>query len=175
MKNRLREDLAAMGDVITQSGMKFAANNAFHIEESLLYKSAGDGVRTVEFIRVMENRLLFVEAKTTFANPNNPAEGNYSRFQSEIDQICEKLIHSLNMYSSVKVGATDKPFPEKFVPPEKVSIVFVLVIKNHENEWCKPVYAKLVEQLPLYLKKIWKPNVVVMNHETATKWNLTVC
>ena len=163
-----------MGDVITQSGMNFAADNTFHIEESLLYKSVGDGVRTVEFVRVMENRLLFVEAKTTFANPNNPTEGNLSRFQSEIDQICEKLIHSLNMYSSVKVGVVDIPFSRGFVPPEKVSIVFVLVIKNHASEWCKPIYAKLVEQLPLYLKKIWKPDVVVMNHETAAKWNLTV-
>ena len=62
---------------------------------------------TVEFVRVTENRLLFVEAKTSFANTNNPAEGNFVKFQSEIDQIYEKLMHSLNMYSSVKVGAAD--------------------------------------------------------------------
>ena len=163
-----------MGDVITQSGMDFAADNAFHIEESPLYKSAGDRVRTVEFIRIIGNRLLFIEAKTTFANPDNPAGGNFIRFESEIDQICEKFIHSLNMYSSVKVGVADNPFPERFMPPEKISIVFVLVIKNHEIEWCKPIYAKLVETLPLYLKKIWKPHVIVMNHEIAMKWNLVV-
>jgi len=118
--------------------------------------------------------LLFVEAKTSFANPNNPANGNFSRFQSEIGQICEKLIHSLNMYSSVKVGVAEIPFPESFISPEKVSIVFVLVIKNHKNERCRHVYAKLVEMLPLYLKKIWKPEVHVINHETAAKWHLTI-
>ena len=36
-----------------QSGMDFIADNTFHIEESDLYKNAGDGIKSVEFVREM--------------------------------------------------------------------------------------------------------------------------
>ena len=162
-----------MAEVITESGMDFIADNTFHIEKSELYSGIGEGVRSVEFIRVIDDRLLFVEAKTSFPNPNNPSSENLEKFQTAIEDICEKFIHSLSLFSSVKVGVTESSFPNEFVMPEKVSLNFVFVIKSHELEWCRLVEKKLYTTFPSYMKKIWKPNIYVINQENAKKLNLT--
>jgi len=158
---------------ITESGMDFVSENTFQIEKSAAYRNSGKGIRSVEFVRVKEDKLLFVEAKTTFPNPDNPSKENPDRFQSEIKDICDKFIHSLNLFSSVNVGVAEYAFPDDFALPDKVSLVFLLVVKTHESKWCIPVAKALTETLPPYLKKIWKPTVLVINHEDATKQKLT--
>ena len=163
-----------MSDTITESGMCFFADNAFYIEKSPLYTRLNGGIKSVEFVRVLDKKLMFVEAKTAFANPHNPDKDNYAKFRSSVDEICEKFIHTLNMYASVEVGVSKESYPDSFIPPTKVSLVFVLVVKNHEHEWCTPICEKLIEALPTYLKKIWRPDVRVINHETAKQWNLIV-
>jgi len=163
-----------MSNVISESGMDFIADNTFYIEESTLFKNIGDGIKSVEFIRVIDDKLLFVEAKTTFPNPNNPSIDNYQKFLSEANDICEKFIHSLNILASVKVCTTEEVFPDDFILPEKVIIVFILVIKNHELKWCKPIKKKIISTLPLYLKKIWKPEIYVINKNMAIKYNLII-
>lgn len=70
------------------SGMDFIADNAFPIEESQAYKSVCD-VKSVEFVRIKKDKLLFVEAKTSIANPENSPEP----FREEIKKICDKYIH----------------------------------------------------------------------------------
>ena len=161
-----------MLNTITESGMDFVADNAFHIETSQLYLNLGAGIKSVEFLRVIDNKLLFVEAKTTFPNPNNPSADNLVRFHSEIDDICDKFIHSLNLLSSVEVGVAESVTDKEFALPGKVSLEFCLVIRNHEPEWCKDVEKAFMAAFPLYLKKIWKPTVYVINQEIATKWHL---
>jgi hypothetical protein len=163
-----------MADVIIESDMKFISDNTFHIEKSGLYTKLGDGIRSVEFIRVKDEKLLFVEAKTTFPNPENPSLENYEKFQSEINDICDKFIHSLNLYSSIKVGVNEENFADSFVSTEKVFLIFILVVKNHKPEWCRKIEPKIIAALPQYLKKIWEPKVYVINHETAIKRNLTI-
>lgn len=157
-----------------QSGMDFIADNTFHIEKSAIYTNIGEGIKSVEFIRAKEDKLLFVEAKTTLPNPDNPSAENYKRFQEEINDICDKFIHSLNLYASVIIGVNEETFANDFAPPETISLVFMLVVKNHESSWCKKIKSKLISMLPSYLKKIWKPEVYVLNHETAIKQNLTI-
>ena len=117
---------------------------------------------------------MFIEAKTTFPNPNNPSAENLAKFQTGIDDICNKFIHSLNIFASVKVGVAENAFGDDFIMLEKVSLVFILVIKNHELQWCKKIKDKLIATLPSYLKKIWRPTVYVINHETASKRGLTI-
>ena len=163
-----------MDNIISESGMNFVADNAFYIEKCLSYENIkSDGIKSVEFIRAKDDKLLFIEAKKTFPNPGNPAADNPTIFQSEIDKICDKFKHSLNLYSSIAVGAANESFPADFKPADKVSLVLVLVIKDHEPQWCKPVKTKLLKTLPPYLKKIWKPKVYVINHITATEQRLT--
>ena len=164
----------AMAKIITESGMDFIADNTFFIEKATLYLNLGSGVRSVEFVRLMGDKLLFIEARTTFPNPNNPSVENYAKFKSEIEEICEKFIHSLNLYSSVKTGVAEDALPDNFVSPDKVFLSFILVVKNHELKWCKPIREKLKMSLPVYVKKIWKPEVFVINQDTAVERNLVM-
>ena len=159
---------------INESGMVFVADNALYIEKSDLYASLGDCVRSVEFIRVKEDRLLFVEAKASFANPNNPNGENVSKFQSEVDEVCEKFIHSLNLLSSVVIGVAGNVFDCDFVLPNSFSLVFILVIQNHEMKWCKQVQNRIKVSLPKHIIKIWKPVIYVINREIAIKRELVV-
>ena len=163
-----------MDSVIKESGMDFIAENTFHIEKSELYRNLGESVRSVEFVRVKDDKLLFVEAKITFPNPNNPSVENFAKYQAEIDEICDKFIHSLNLFSSVKVGVAKNAFTGDFVLPEKVTLMFILVIKEHELIWCKRIKETLMDALPLYLKRIWDPTVWVINQEVAAKYNLVI-
>ena len=161
-----------MVNVITESGIDFIADNVFHIEKSDLYRKIGEGIKSVEFVRVNGHELLFVEAKTTFANPNTPSAENLVKYQKEIDDICSKFVHSLNLFSSVKVGAAEDEFSNDLILPAKVSLAFILVVKQHELKWCRKIGAALLDALPTYLKTIWKPTVYVLNHETAIKYSL---
>ena len=150
-------------NIINESGMDFITENSFYIEKSAQYESVQENIRSVEFVRVKDDKLIFVEAKTTFPNPENDNQ----RYDEEISEICEKFIHSINLYSSIEVGVADEGFPEDFKPNENMSLVFLLVIKNHKPEWCRPINKKIMSVLPSYLKTIWKPSVFVINHKTA--------
>jgi hypothetical protein len=162
-----------MTKTITESGMDFIADNAFHIEKSDIYTKLKDSIKTVEFIRAKDDNLLFVEAKSSFPNPNN--SGSFVKFQSEIDDICDKFIHSLNLYSSIAIGVNEQLLPD-FQPAIKVSLNFVLIFNNFDHKWCAPVEKALTNQLRKSecIAKIWKPTVFVINHETATKQNLII-
>jgi len=157
-----------------QSGMDFIADNTLHIEESELYKNVGEGVRSVEFVRIKDGNLLPVEARTTFPNPNNPCKDNKARFQNEIDEICDKFMHSLNMLSSIELGVTAETYPDDFLLPEETSLVFMLVVKNHEFKWLGSIKNKIEANLARYLKNIWRPKVLVLNQNAAIKQGLVV-
>jgi len=163
-----------MFDVIKESDMSFISENTFQIEKSEVYSRLEEGIKTVEFIRAMDDNLLFIEAKTAFPNPNNPDADNVERFHSEVGAICDKFVHSLNLLSAIEVGVLHDAGVGNMAIPEKVSVAFLLIIKNHEDTWCKPIEVKLIASLPNYLKKIWKPKVQVINHMTAIKQNLAI-
>jgi hypothetical protein len=139
-----------MTNPIIESGMSFIAENTYHIEKSAAYQGVGDGIRSVEFVRKKGNTLLFVEAKTTFPNPENSPE----QYTTEICEICDKFIHSLNLFSSVKVGVHYDTLPPEFILQETISLSLVLVISRHKDEWCDEVKAELNKALPQYFKKI---------------------
>jgi hypothetical protein len=50
---------------INESGMSFIANtdDTYHIEKSQTFLKAGRGIKTVEFIRQVDGKLQFIEAK----------------------------------------------------------------------------------------------------------------
>ena len=172
-----------MDKTVRHSGMDFVDDNVFHIEKSSMFTQLGEGIKSVEFIRSIGNRLLFIEAKPSFPNPNNPTpnpdKGNKTGselFREEIDDICEKFIHSLNLYAAIDVGVTDSEFPPEYKPSDKVSLVFILVINSFEKAWCNSVEIELVNKLrkSICIFKIWKPKVHVINHKTAFQRNLII-
>lgn len=158
-----------MAEIIIESGMNFIADNTFHIEKSPQYTRLKGSVRSVEFVRAKDDKLIFVEAKLSFPNPGKADEDRPARFHEEVGVICEKFIHSLNLYSSIYVGITEEDFPADFKPADKTSLVFVLVIKSFERGWCIPVEKALTNKLrqSRCIANIWKPEVFVMNEESA--------
>ena len=174
MKNKLKKDLE-MAKIITESGMNFIADNTFHIEKSSIYTKLNDCIKTVEFIRAKGDNLLFIEAKSSFPDPENPKPDNIQNFQSQVVDICQKFIHSLNLYASIAIGVNEE-LPPDFKPAVKVSLMFVLIFKNFEKKWCIPIEKALKTQLAKSkcIAKIWQPTVLVINHETATKRDLII-
>ncbi|WP_059370541.1 hypothetical protein [Treponema endosymbiont of Eucomonympha sp.] len=152
------------------SDMTFIADDAYVIEEAPVRLACGDGIRSVEFILHKNTNLLFIEAKTTFAHPENSPQP----YENEIDEICEKFVHSLNLLAAVKIGIAADVLPESFADLNKVSPTFVLVVRDHEPKWCRPIKSAIVQSLPTYFKKIWKPAICVINHGTAIKRSLVM-
>jgi hypothetical protein len=152
------------------SDMDFISDNAYVIEESSARLACGDGIRSVEFIRRKNMSLLFIEAKTTIANPENSPQP----YEIEISEICEKFIHSLNLLSAVKLGIVADTLPDDFTKLDNTSLTFVLVVRKYKLEWCRPTRRAIEQALPTYLKKIWKPAVHVINHDTAIKHGIAI-
>jgi hypothetical protein len=162
-----------MPEPIVESGMEFISDNSYHLEKSQAFASVNDGksgIKSVEFIRKKNDMLLFVEAKTTFPHPESAETPE--RFDEEIGDICDKFIHSLNLYSSIKIGVTENYLPDVFDSLEKISLMLVLVVRNHKDVWCKPIKSGLEQRLPYYFRKIWKPTVLVLNFGLAKEFHL---
>jgi hypothetical protein len=163
--------------------MEFVSENVFHIEKSPQYARLRGSIRTVEFVRAKGDRLLFVEAKSSFPNPNNlkpnVVKGNKTGkeiFLEEVADICDKFAHSLSLYSAISIGATDDGFPDDYEPSTKAALSFVLVIRGFEKTWCDEIERALKERIreSVSITKIWKPEVLVMNDETAARRNIAV-
>ena len=64
--------------MIEESGMRFGEfedRDLFLIEKSEIFRSLGEGIKTVEFIVKRDDRLvIFLEAKTSCPNENNRNE-----------------------------------------------------------------------------------------------------
>jgi hypothetical protein len=165
-----------MSEYIEESEMSFISDDAFRIENSDTYKTLrGKGIKTVEFVRALNNeKLAFIEAKKSFANPENPLPGNLAKFESEAGEICEKFLHSLNLFASVKIGVYKETLPEIAQNEKTTSLVFVLVVKYHNCKGCKMIETKIEKLLPAYLKAIWKPEIRVVNYQKAITLNLAV-
>ena len=162
-----------MAKTITESGMDFIVDNAFHIEKSDIYTKLNESIKTVEFIRAKDDKLLFVEAKSSFPNPNNPK--SFVNFQSETDDICDKFVHSLNLYASILVGVNEQLMSD-FNSADRVYLDFVLVLNNFEKSWCVRIKDAITNQLrkSKCMAKIWKPEVSVINCEMAQRLNLII-
>ena len=167
--------------VVLHSGMNFIIDNTFEIEKSPEYIQIGKDIKTVEFIRALESKLLFVEAKSSFPNPNNPNPNpekdnktGKELFREEVEKICEKFVHSLNLYSSIAIGINGDGFPPDYMPSKKVSLDFVLVINGFQKSWCDEIKRALMNKICKSdsMTRIWKPQVFVMNHEDAQKCNI---
>ena len=154
------------------SGLKFIDDNVFHIEKSPIYTQLGEGVKSVEFVRSKGDKPLFVEARSSFPNPKNSDK----EFREQIADICDKFTHSLNLYPAVDVGVTESDFPREYIPSDKVSLLFVLVINGFEKTWCDEVERALLNKIreSICMARIWKPEVCVLTYETAIKKKLTI-
>jgi hypothetical protein len=146
--------------------MNFIANtdDTYHIEKSSAYSGVGNGVKTVEFVRRMkDDRLWLVEAKAVF-----PDEDDKSKRGEWIKAVCDKFLHSLNLYCAVKLNVVTDTLPSAF---DDNNVLFVLVIREQPLDKCEKVQEVLRDRLLPYLR-IWKTNILVINYDKAKEYRL---
>jgi len=157
---------------ITESGMVFGdfdSESLFHIEKSDVYKKLGDGIKSVEFLYLRDRKkLMFVEAKKS-----SPNTDNIEKFEEFIEEITTKFIHSFELWMSLVTKRREADIAVPLVNPEmdKVNITFVLVIKDHKEEWLPPITRAINSVMMPYLK-IWQSKAIALNDEIAKKWQL---
>ncbi|MCL1843824.1 MAG: hypothetical protein FWF79_08425 [Defluviitaleaceae bacterium] len=148
----------------------FAGGNSFHIEKSDFRIKQCKNVKTVEFITLRKkNKLYFIEAKLTAPNPNNPE--NKDNIFKYYQDLTGKIQQSIDMFVSKEIGVNfdySKEFPLCFNESNFSSfkLVFLLIIRNHEKEWCSDVQAILQQKL-LATTKIWNMEIIVLTGEEA--------
>lgn len=159
---------------IQESKMIFEFNEEqiFQIENSKLHHDIGDGIKTVEFVvTVKENEIYFVEAKSSSPRP---IPENKEKFETFINEISDKFIHSFNMYLSAVLERNNfEEIPEKLfeIKKDKAIFKFILIIKNHSIEWLLPLKEAIHKKILPHIK-IWESNVVLMNEEIAREYML---
>ena len=151
----------------------------FIIEDSHIYKRLGEGIKTVEFIlKYGENKIIFLEAKTSCPNAENRYESDEKsvKFEEYYSDITEKFIHSLQIYLATildrfedtnEVGT--KLLEKKSM--DNIQLKFILVVKEADIVWLAGSMAELKARLLQY-RKIWGIDIVVLNEELARQYKL---
>lgn len=163
-----------------ESGMKFTfkSENFFPIE-ALIKSQQGDFdcVKTCEWVICprsgrMEDKILFIEAKTSAPNCNNCQPENIhseitlsdsnwkllSPFDIYIREICQKFLDSYSLWQSLHDGNHEtlrKSLPGHAHKCSKQRTpVFILVIKNFKEEWLQPILDEIKKQFRHFLR-VW--------------------
>lgn len=158
----------------------FLPEDVFQIENSRLQCSFGEGIKTVEFVLLKDNdKLLFVEAKTSCPNQNNKHESleKAQKFEAYFKDISDKFIDSLQMMLNVILQRNPNTDDigenlKKWGLYSKVKFRFVLVIKMAKDvEWLAGPKEELEARL-LRWRKLWDAEIVVLNEELAVRYGL---
>ena len=156
---------------ITESGMVFGPmeeSKLYHIEQSDEYKAIQNETKIAEFIywRESENRLIVLEAKSTFAKSEKERS-------AEVAIICEKFLNSLDIYLASLIKKNLKPIFSQ-IDYNRLSLRFTLVIKDYTKDGTNQLTDKIRQELNKVIraKKIWKPICYVLNLEEAKKRGL---
>ena len=169
--------------MIIESGMTFGPfpeGRCFYIEKSKCYAVIQKHIRMAEFLLLRINNekpvIWIVEAKSSTPRPET--QPNFDDFIAEIQ---EKLINafSLGWASCLKRHQhAEAELPEGFkkLSLSQVDVKFVLVIKNHQDEWLPPLQDALRIALRSTVKTwAFSPNsVVVINDALAQQHGLTM-
>lgn len=166
-----------MAVVITESGMQFGAyaeEQVFRLEKSIQYteKLMSNEIKSCEFILCRENKLYFIEAKSTCPKQitAETTEEKKEKYKSYIQDIVLKMRHSLTLYSTIllrRYSADGVSELLRQVNMSKLQIILVLVVKNAEKEWLIPFQEVFRRELKDEMK-IWKiSSFMVINEATA--------
>jgi hypothetical protein len=136
---------------ITESGVTFGPFDeeaCFHIEQSKLFASLGEGIKTVEFLLVKPGRrgalnLLFVEAKSSVPRPTTQPE-----FAERFAEIRDKMLAALLVFVGARLGrhgAAADELPEQLQALDLAAaqVKFVLVIPDAPDAELAPLQDKM--------------------------------
>lgn len=152
-----------MGVTIFESDMQFGEykeEQVFQIEKSEQYtkKLRQQSVRCCEFILLRSKKLCFIEAKTSYPDPQNAKTSAEKKEQylEDIQEITEKMRHSLNVYASILLNRySQEGVSEAMRNVEELEIRLILIIKNAKKTWIAPLQDVFRKELKAEMR-IWK-------------------
>lgn len=155
---------------------EFDKENLFHIEDSQIYKNLGSGIKTIEFIiKRADNRITFVEAKTSCPNAANINESDekQTKFEEFYSSVTDKFIASFYIYLAAILNRfhniSEVGDALNTHDMQGTQIEFILVIKKADDiAWLAGPLAELKKRL-LMVRKIWGIKVKVLNEELAER------
>lgn len=166
-----------MSITIIESGLQFGEyeeNRLFHAEQSMIYRSLGKGISTVEFVLFNDPiEILMIEAKSS-----SPQPSNQENFDDFIEDIYRKFAHSVDTYFSLvlnRLQDKENEMPECFRTADySISkIRLILVINGHRIAWLPPIRDAIRRKLDRQVK-IWRLEIAVINHLQARELGLLV-
>lgn len=166
-----------MGVIIRESDMVFgdySKESVFQIERSVQYneKLRKNGVRSCEFILRRGDKLFFIEAKKSCPNQidANSSEEKKIKYHEYIQEIVEKMRHSLDMYANILLKRYSQDgVSDQLKDVENLEMRLILVVKNAERSWLDPFRDKFRKELRKEMQ-IWKiPDFIILNEEQARK------
>lgn len=161
---------------INESNMTFGPfeeSHIFHIEQSKLYRSAGENIKTVEFLYSRDfSAISFIEAKSSSKKITDDTTVESNEF---IDLVAEKFLHSFALYCSTLLGRheSSNDISEELLKIDisQAAINFFLVIHGHREEWLPPIREMLLKKLKPY-RQIWDLKIFVLNDAGAQEYRL---
>lgn len=168
-----------MAVTIKESGMTFGPfldEQCFYIEKSNIYAKLQNGLPIAEFLLIQPDRNLLwvVEAKSSSPNPSN--RESKLKFDDFIVEISRKLLNAFTLGLTLCLGRHVDNIDElssrfQEIDYGSVTIIFLLVIKGHKEEWLAPLNEALQRELK-DASKIWPLKVITMNEKAAQKYKL---
>jgi hypothetical protein len=157
----------------------FSEEECFHIEKSTIYTRNKDSVKMVEFVllqdaRDIQEKLLFVEAKSSFSQPVNQSD-----FDKNVDDVCAKMVNAFHLFLALYLKRHQEyevELNQRFqnLNMANVDLRFILVIHGFKEEWLPPVKDAFTKQF-IPFKKKWKLTgspFLVLNDNMAQEYNL---
>jgi len=158
----------------TESEMEFSypEKDCYRIEHSRTYSALGSGVKICECVVRKDDRILFVEAKSSFAYAKE--EG---RFQKELADIQEKFMNTVQVYIGLLV---DRPYSHSdTLPPglmgdsvRKAPMKCYLIIRRYDGDALQSVDDALNQKLAAFRKTLAIEDIKVISAEKAQKHGL---
>ncbi len=150
-----------------ESGMNFILDNYSYImeDDSFYVKMSSDyGTKDVDFIIKRENKLLFIEAKTS-----SPRE-----LKDYINEIVVKFIDSLFIFTGIILNRNNTQ--SSIITPEmnkvshlKGSMQLVLIIKNAEKLHLRPIRDLLQSKLRKIIKMYSLETTIIVMNEAQSR------
>lgn len=127
-------------------------------------------LKSVEFITIRNNKILFIEAKKTAPYPKNIDNDN-SDYNKYINDIYQKVKDSFTIFTSIIMRIREADICMKFRNSDYKNVEFklVVIIKNHDKKWCSSIKNALENNLR-HFAKVWNWGpfpVVVLNEQMA--------
>lgn len=150
----------------------FAEEDCYRIEHSGSHLSLGKGVKICECVVRKGARLLFLEAKSSFAYLQN----GY-KFREELIEIQEKFVNSVLLYAGLLIDRPyrcSNPLPQnlKLESIRRAPLKCCLIIGRYEKEALKSVDEALNQDLSTFRKTFAVEEIKVISSETALKYGI---